>query len=81
MKPLPLLIVCSAIAGFLYYAVYAYKHQPELNHGYKQSDIDKVSEYLAPPSLAVYLFADDGQPVNQRIKVMEWARARKTLGK
>ncbi len=90
MKPWQLLIVTSAVAGFLYLAVYAY-HQahPDLNHGYSKTDSDKVSRLLGEPrpvklvtvNAYDYLNADDGLPVDQKIKVTEWARARKTMGK
>jgi hypothetical protein len=81
MKPLPLFVVSLAVAGFLLYAVYAYHHQPEMNHGYSKSDINKVSRLLNDQPAIVQLFADDGEPVDQRVKVTEWARARKSQGR
>ncbi len=85
MKPWQLAVVTVTTAAFVWLADYAY-HQahPDIDHGYSKADQDKMSKLLDKPrpvNLMVYLFADDGQPVDQHIKFTEWARARKTLGK
>ncbi len=44
MKPWQLLIVTSAVAGFLSLTAYAHYHaHPDLDHGYSKSDRDRVS--------------------------------------
>lgn len=82
MKPLPLLVVCSTVAAFMYLAVYGYHHQHDAEHGYTKVSQDNLVRLLnAPKPAIVELFADDGQPVNQRIKLREWHAARRTMGK
>jgi hypothetical protein len=49
MKPLPLFIVSFAVAGFIVYAIYGYKHQHDSEPVYNQADQEKLSRLLDEP--------------------------------
>lgn len=90
MKQLPLLVVACAVAGFIYLAMYGYKHQHDQDGVPTKADQHKLSSMLEETRpvrltkgqmILADLFGDDGKLVDQATKLRERHRARCDLGK